>query len=411
MVGELRMFSDQYNKIETLRKYSDLSPLLSIIYDRDKMFHVTGDRVYEDYMNEEFSITPVPGLFEMLEFLHSGGVSQYGTRKDVCASFMYEHSDFAIVIRDILNKDLSCGVNTMTINSAFPNLLKEFKVPLAKEFTDKRFQSMSKYGVFLSRKLDGIRCLCFILPTGEVEFYTRGNKPILTLDVLKRDIQEHWKGEKGVVLDGEICLFSNGVEDFQGILSEYRRKGHTIQNPRFYVFDYYRISAFLDGSDRHSFVDKNLQYLVREESRHVKVLSQIFYRAGELDPTKLSIPEGWEGYMIRGAGPTMFKRSDNLLKVKEFKEIEIQVIDLEFEDHYMDGKTRNVVSSLIGQIPGGGVVNVGSGMTWEQRIGWKEHPDDIIGKFVTVKYFNISRNKEGGVSLRFPTLKAVRSDI
>ena len=35
-----------------------------------------------------------------------------------------------------------------------------------------------------------------------------------------------------------VLLMSNGVEDFQGIMKEIKRKDHTIKNPKYKVFDY-----------------------------------------------------------------------------------------------------------------------------------------------------------------------------
>jgi ATP-dependent DNA ligase len=42
-----------------------------------------------------------------------------------------------------------------------------------------------------------------------------------------------------MVFDGEVCIVDeNGVEDFQGIMKEIKRKDHTIKNPKYKVFDY-----------------------------------------------------------------------------------------------------------------------------------------------------------------------------
>lgn len=35
------------------------------------------------------------------------------------------------------------------------------------------------------------------------------------------------------------------------------------------------------------------------------------------------------------------------------------------------------------------------------------HPQDIVGKIVTIKYFEETRNKNGSYSLRFPVVKTV----
>ena len=44
--------------------------------------------------------------------------------------------------------------------------------------------------------------------------------------------------EGDYIFDGEICMVDeNNKEDFQGIIKQIRRKDHTIENPKFLVFD------------------------------------------------------------------------------------------------------------------------------------------------------------------------------
>jgi DNA ligase-1 len=57
----------------------------------------------------------------------------------------------------------------------------------------------------------------------------------------------------------------------------------------------------------------------------------------------------------------------------------------------------------------GNEVAVGSGFTMEQRRAFKEKPDLIVGKVVTVQYFEETAT-EGAPSLRFPLLKIIHGD-
>ena len=38
---------------------------------------------------------------------------------------------------------------------------------------------------------------------------------------------------------------------------------------------------------------------------------------------------------------------------------------------------------------------------------YKEHPEELIGKTITVQYFEETTDKSGNISLRFPTCKMV----
>ena len=53
----------------------------------------------------------------------------------------------------------------------------------------------------------------------------------------------------------------------------------------------------------------------------------------------------------------------------------------------------------------GHIVKVGSGFSQEQRL--KYMTADIIGKTITVQYFEETKNDKGGISLRFPTVKHI----
>ena len=119
----------------------------------------------------------------------------------------------------------------------------------------------------------------------------------------------------------------------------------------------------------------------------------------------------WEGFMLRKDVPYQSGRTKDLLKVKRF-----------FDDEYVvEGVETGKMSTALpgqGNVEYEGVtrllishkgfrVGVGSGMSREQRIAWMNDPTQIVGKTVTIKYFEESKDQNGKFSLRFPTLKVV----
>ena len=50
-------------------------------------------------------------------------------------------------------------------------------------------------------------------------------------------------------------------------------------------------------------------------------------------------------------------------------------------------------------------VKVGSGFSQEQRLQYVD--GSIVGKTITVQYFEETNNDKGGISLRFPTVKHI----
>ena len=55
----------------------------------------------------------------------------------------------------------------------------------------------------------------------------------------------------------------------------------------------------------------------------------------------------------------------------------------------------------------GNRVQVGSGFSHEQKRYFFENPDQILGKTITVQYFETTKNDKGEESLRFPVMKGI----
>lgn len=119
---------------------------------------------------------------------------------------------------------------------------------------------------------------------------------------------------------------------------------------------------------------------------------------------------GWEGCMLRKDVPYKRGRSKDLLKIKGMQDAEYEVVGVETgKATYNEGghKEFDVVSALIIEHKGN-EVRVGSGLSKEQRLRWFNHPEEIIGKTITVQYFEETQDsKTKAYSLRFPVLKYV----
>jgi DNA ligase-1 len=116
----------------------------------------------------------------------------------------------------------------------------------------------------------------------------------------------------------------------------------------------------------------------------------------------------WEGFMLRKDVGYEGKRSKNLLKVKTFHDAEYTVIDADFSPMAVVRNGKEKQETMLAQVyieHKGHIVKVGSGFSQEQRI--KYMSSDIIGKTITVQYFEETNNDKGGISLRFPTVKHI----
>jgi DNA ligase-1 len=121
---------------------------------------------------------------------------------------------------------------------------------------------------------------------------------------------------------------------------------------------------------------------------------------------------GWEGLMIREDVGYEGKRTNSLLKVKKFHDEEYVVNNLIMETHRIIDSVTGLETEreMLGAVEiehKGNIVKVGSGWSQEQRIKYNENPEELLGKTITVQYFEESKNKDGEYSLRFPVVKYV----
>jgi DNA ligase-1 len=417
MVNALRSTASSVEKQSILRRYSHLKHLLAVVYNPHIRFNVSKQAIdtTELAFNAQFLDNPY-NLAALLQDLYNRHLTGDAALIAIHAK-LARHPGHTDLITRIIDKDLGAGISVKTINAVFKGLIPEFNVPLAKDYDPNKHKIVDASGgdgsYYISRKLDGVRCLAFIYTNGDIKFFTRGGKEIKTLDVLHKALEKQFQALKGLVLDGELCILQDGIENFQAIVSEFRRKYHTIEHPKYYVFDAYPIDDFVQGKAYEGFEDK-YRYLqsVLYAANNIEVLQQRKLSPDYLDSNSLySIPENWEGYMLRGPGPTVFKRSNNLLKVKNFKEIDVVVLDVAPTTMYIDGEERGCVGTLICRVDDTQRLCVGSGLTWSQRVRWLENPEQIIGEVATVKYFRETTNKHGEKNFLFPTFKSVRTDL
>jgi DNA ligase-1 len=247
-----------------------------------------------------------------------------------------------------------------------------------------------------------------------VTFFSRSGKEFLTLGNLENEIS---KIGGDFILDGEICMVDkDGNEDFQGIMKQIRKKNHQIDNPKFFVFDYLTLEEFDNKvgttplterlSNGYDHLPENinsdmLAFLPQEQLTTEEQFTEMAKEAEEA---------GFEGIMVRKNIGYEGKRSHNLLKVKKFHDAEYTVLEtvngnIRWTEN---GKQieRECLSSIIIEHKGCRV-SVGSGFSKEQREMYHSSPQDIIGKTVTVQYFEETENQQGGSSLRFPVLKHI----
>lgn len=407
-VTEINLSNSTNYKTEVLAKYQDNSFIRQVLhytYHPYKQYGVSS----ENLKKRSDLVAPsnlYANLFQLLDDLNERRITGHHAIEAVNA-FINEWQEFAYLIYQIFDRNLETRATTTLINRVMPGLIPTFSVALAHDINKVKKVNLLDGSWYVSRKLDGVRCLA-IVRDGDVKFFSRNGKEFETLSKVKEEIVR--LGLTNCVLDGEICLMQeDGSDDFQGILKQIQRKDHTIQNPKYWVFDILTLEEFDSAVGSVPLAERLTRTIF--EGDIIELLPQhLILSENSLTQLKDSAKgSGWEGLIARRNVGYEGDRTRNMLKLKEMHDAEYQVLEVIMGPQrvIVEGKEveEEVLSAVIIEHKGG-KVQVGSGYSLEERRKYHQNPNEILGCTITVQYFEETIDQEGKPSLRFPVFKA-----
>ena len=427
MLDRLQQFVERSNstnsntdKLNVLRDYTtdqEVLQALRYVYSPFKQYYVTS----KNLKKRSDLVSPISNqygsIFTLLDTLNERVITGHDAIMAV-NRFILENRQYEDLIYNIFDRNLKTRSTTSMINKVVPGLVPTFDVALAATYDDKTKKKvdLSVDDWYLSRKLDGVRCLAFFDNFGTVTFKSRSGKPFDTLGKVAEELEK--MNLTNIVMDGEICIVDEkGDEDFQSIIKEIKRKDHTIENPLFQIFDMISLEDFENKTSREKLSVRldNLQMMVDglyPPAQYFRVLEQDLVTSWDMFDSKmnLAVQSGWEGLMLRKDDKYKGKRSTDILKVKKFYDEEYIVVDLENSPNRVIVEGREVEEMMLKNViieHKGNRVQVGSGFTIDERRNFFKNPHKILGKTITVQYFEETTNQNGTHSLRFPVVKAI----
>jgi len=420
LIDELNVSNSTLEKTATLSKpeYDTefIKAILKATHNPFVQYYVTPKNIIK--RSDLVSRQSHEDILDLLDDLGNRRITGHEAIADVNA-FIRDNIEYKEIILNIFDRNLKTRVSEKIINKVFPDLIPTFDVALANKYDEKMVKKVDfkKDTWYASRKLDGVRCIVIIDHDGSIKAYSRNGNEFLTLDKVKEALLP--LNLIDTVLDGELCIVNeNGDEDFQAILKEYNKKDHTIQNPRFKIFDLLDLDHFQKkyssqiSSERQKFIRFMMDNYYGDVLSHVE---QWKVESGEhlTELNTMAQKNGWEGIMIRKDAPYEGKRSNNLLKCKQFFDAEYIVQDIDIGPFRIIVDGLEVTEDMVRSVwieHKGYPVSVGSGFSIEQRQYFYKYPDRIVGKEITVQYFEETVNQHGEISLRFPTVKAIYNE-
>lgn len=255
------------------------------------------------------------------------------------------------------------------------------------------------------------------------------------------------------------------VEDFAAVVGLIKRKEYTIPDPAFFPFDLLTLEEFVKWrsrlpppprktgvrnavtnginpskqkgrifSERLAVLESLVSHFEaasakRNQPSPVRRLTQHSVSTPEQVEEMLGLASerGWEGIVLRKDMEYEGKRTSAIRKFKQWRDAEYKVVGITTATMRLPINGRfeeREALSAIQIVHKGTRVSVGSGFTSEQRVEFARDPEKIIGKAVTVEYFDESktfapsnakgkRDGDGGeerdevYSLRFPRIKHI----
>mgnify|MGYP000064601318 CR=1 FL=1 len=312
--------------------------------------------------------------------------------------------------RRILIKDLRCGTGAKLINKVQKDTIPLFGCMLAHDGA--KHPKKITGDCFIEYKYDGVRVIA-IVQNGDATLYSRNGKLLENFPHINEALSR--SEFEGLVFDGEVMS-----EDFQTLMKQvHRKEGAQTEDSYLAIFDMLTLEEFnAGGTDMTAFerrerlisVSSNFGYRTQlVQAINLNLDSEDGQKAFK-EMNKLALEEGYEGLMIKPIDQGYkCKRSHAWLKIKPFIEVTLKVVALEEGT----GKNEGGLGALVVEGDDDGKffhLNVGSGLTDENREQIWADQDNVIGQLVEIRAdaATQSQDAEDTWSLRFPRFKTFR---
>lgn len=267
-----------------------------------------------------------------------------------------------------------------------------FEPMLAKKLED-RIDKL-KFPVFSQPKLDGVRCV-----VNARGMWTREGKALLSATHIFEELQPFFENDPDLILDGELYC-DKLANDFNKIISLVRKKKPTAEDfaesKKYIQYHVYDLPSNTGSFSERSFALSN-QNLPKS---CVIVPTYILNSVREIKTQFDSyVTAGYEGQMIRLDAPYENKRSNSLLKDKEFDDTEFTILGVEEGKGNMSGKVGKVYFKTADGQDFDSPING----DWEYLAKLLKE-NKLIGKPATVRHFRLT---PAGIP-RFPKVVAIR---
>ena len=268
----------------------------------------------------------------------------------------------------------------------------------------------------LQEKLDGFRCTAH-KENGVVRLVSRQGKPITGLVDVEKDIAAI--DADNFVIDGELLL-----KDRANIPSKLQYKATSkivsSKDPEKHgitlnAFDIVSEQEWQAQESIHPYMDRYETLQSKAAGfENISIVENLYVGNDESVIEKMIVDakaKEWEGLMIRFCDSKYaWKRSKDLLKVIPFQELDAYIIGYEEGTNSNAGKLGAFLCEVDYKDMGKLKFKVGGGYSDEERDQFWAQRDSLVGRIISVQYFEITNNAEGNLSVRFPEFLELKEE-
>ena len=406
--------SGKNDKIKIIKQNKDndlFIKCLKFLLDSDIVTGLSKKKINKKVAVMGDRLETIEEAMEYLKQHNSGKDSDIAMIKDFCD----RQEGCKLFCEGLFTKSLKIGVDVKGVNKAIPNLIQQHQVMLASKFEGKL-----KGEVSMSLKLDGIRNSAMI-ENGRIIHKSRQGKVVEGLNQINQALEE--LELDGYFIDGELIRINYdnipSDENFRLTTTVVNSKSDNKEGLEFVVFDMTPIEDYHRGKCDMTYIERlklmeekigNGNEFIRLVPKYgiTKDVDEIYDKLNEVVNRQL------EGLMLNTLnGKYEFgKRPKSIMKVKKFQDGDVLVTDVIEGDGRLVGTLGKVEVQF--KYKDKIYTNyVGSGFSDSERSYYWEHKDELIGRIITISYFEISTNKQGEYGFRFPTWKGreyIRTD-
>lgn len=388
----------------------------------DKKLNKTLELEYPCFSNE-----PPSTIFDVFKYLenHKTGTDNDVRTIQLLRNQICKNDEEIEFFNRVVSKDLPIGCDVKILNSVWNGLIPTFNVGLCDKYYGNEKVIDGTVDYLIDTKTDGCRCVA-IKENGSVRLTSRGGKPWLGMIEIEKAIKD--LPQDNIVFDSEITVKNPqnypSLEVYDRTIKIVTTKSEEKVGLQLNCFDYMTLEEWNNQESKFPCIERKAQLEKIIEGNEFLVYVENLYVGRDpnvIEELMNTIVEDndMEGLVVKVASsPYQWKRTKNWLKVKKMlrsdadgKEVDATIVGYYEGKNKNKGKLGGLYCTMEHPTYGHLEFKCGGGFSDYMREYLFSLGDKLIGRTISVQYFEASKNSKTNVqSVRFPVFLELKEE-